>query len=666
MDSKTLTFLGLISGPRQYRIPPFQRAYSWEREERETLWLDMLTQYQRLHDFWHLDEEGREEQLQHVPSHYLGTIVLSGPSSLGVPRSDVIDGQQRITTLLLAVCALRDAWSKNLAKGGSARATEEAGRKRRSLTETYLKNAGQDGADQFRAIPLTIDKKAFEAVINFDGVGTFKTDSFAFAEGDSQRVIQAYKFFYTEMRRRAVNSASNPQLERFKHLFPLDFAILEQVVAHRLSVIAIETKSLDDTNAIFESLNAKGKPLSQLDLLRNYIFMLLRSKAAEVLSAYWEPMETVHLRPKEVELLVWADVVSRGTNVLQKRTYRTVQAQLRQKGASAAEAEAYVKELHRKSAYFKKILRPAEESHAGLQRALQRVTKAGGRTARPLLLWLYEEMYREHCDSSEAAQCVGLIESFLVRRFLAGLAPNNLNSHFGTMLARLNNEPGYAADTGAVVDRLQRVMLAAPREWPDDEALATGVVREDFYHNGDTGQRMLILESLDQSFGYQLPPGYIESDQSIEHILPQSKPSSWRADIKELGEDIAAVQERALHTLGNLTLVTPEVNSILGSKDFAQKRAIYAEVEYKLTQGILAYDPLTQGRLWGSEAISRRAADLSKRATSIWGRPVFESTAVSPVLTLEAADEFDELDDAPVPFSSSIEEESEGDESLEA
>ena len=62
----------------------------------------------------------------------------------------------------------------------------------------------------------------------------------------------------------------NIQLKRFSHLFPLDSKKLEQALAHRLSVIAIETKNNDDTNAIFESLNGKGRPLTQLDLLRNY------------------------------------------------------------------------------------------------------------------------------------------------------------------------------------------------------------------------------------------------------------------------------------------------------------------------------------------------------------------------------------------------------------
>ena len=144
-----------------------------------------------------------------------------------------------------------------------------------------------------------------------------------------------------------------------------------------------------------------------------------------------------------------------------------------------------------------------------------------------------------------------------MRRFLAGLAPNNLNSQFGTMLTRLNNEKAYAAESGSVKERLEAVMLLTQKDWPDDDVVRTGVLREDFYNNGDTGQKLLILRSLDQSFGYQLKPNYVQSDKSIEHIMPQSKTPEWRGDLRELGRICHCAMIDVL-TLENL-LVTPEI-----------------------------------------------------------------------------------------------------------
>jgi len=657
VDSKTLTSLGLISGPRQYRIPPFQRAYSWEREERETLWLDILTQYERLREVWRLEPDERDERISTMPSHYLGTVVLSGPSALGVPRSEVIDGQQRITTLMLAVCALRDVWSRAVSRSGGPADVELGNEKRRILTDTYLKNAGQQGEERAHLVPLTIDRKAFDGIIHHSGTGKIDAEALELSDGHSQRVIQAYKFFHTQMRRKAVNPSSNPQLARFASLFPLDYAILEQVIAHRMSVIAIETKSLDDTNAIFESLNAKGKPLGQLDLLRNYVFMLLKHRAREVLHELWEPMETVHLRPAEVEQLVWADLVSRGTNVLQKRSYRTVQAQLRESGATVPVAEEYVRELHRKAFYFREILHPTHEEHEALRRALARLNEVGGRTARPLVLWLYEQIHNEKTDHDEAAACVGDIESYLVRRFVAGLAPNNLNSQFGMMLARLN-EASAGAET--VRERLQRVMSMTPKDGPDDEAVTSAILTEDFYNNGDTAQRMLILRSIDATFGYQLPPSYVESDKSIEHILPQSRPRDWAMDLCEAGEDFAALQEKYLHPLANLTLVSPETNSALGSKTFAAKCEIYAGVDYKMTRDVERFAQ-ESGGVWGREAIQRRANDIGARVVARWARPIPVVAPTEPVaLEFEAEDVEGPEATGDVYFTSSIDEEAEG------
>ncbi len=172
MESKTTDFLGLIKGPRQYRIPPFQRAYSWEKEQRETLWLDVLGQYEKLRDLWVLPEREREERLRNIPGHYLGTIVLAGPSALGVPRSDVIDGQQRIMTLLLILCALRDVRARLEVKapGSVAEREQRAAAFRRRIQSRYLINADEEGTDRLRVVPLATDRRAFEAVLDYDGV----------------------------------------------------------------------------------------------------------------------------------------------------------------------------------------------------------------------------------------------------------------------------------------------------------------------------------------------------------------------------------------------------------------------------------------------------------------------------------------------------------------
>ncbi|MEE3703915.1 hypothetical protein V2H43_10920, partial [Pasteurella multocida] len=206
-----------------------------------------------------------------------------------------------------------------------------------------------------------------------DGVGALTAESLGLDDVDSKRILAAYKFFHAELRRQQVVADRAPQLARFKDLFPLKFDILEEVVTRRLTLITIETANLDDVNAIFESLNATGRPLTQLDLLRNYIVMALHTRAEEALAKHWGIIEGNLHRPEEIEGLIWADVVSRGTNILQKRTYRTVQSELRQQGGTPDAAEQYLADLARKSAYYSAIIHPARESNPELREAFSRL-----------------------------------------------------------------------------------------------------------------------------------------------------------------------------------------------------------------------------------------------------------------------------------------------------
>lgn len=657
MESKTTDFLGLIKGPRQYRIPPFQRAYSWEKEQREALWLDILGQYDKLSGIW--SEPDREERLRNIPGHYLGTIVLAGPSALGVPKSDVIDGQQRITTLLLLLCALRDVRARVEAKqpGTPEERATRADAVRRRIGRRYLENEDETGIDRLRIVPLAADRRAFRAVIEFDGTGTLSHESLGLDDVDSKKILQAYKFFHTELRRQQVVVDRSPQLARFSHLFPLDLEILEEVVTRRLTLITIETANLDDVNAIFESLNATGRPLTQLDLLRNYIFMALHTRAEEALEKHWSVIQNNLHRPEEVESLIWADVVSRGTSILQKRTYRTVQAELRQLGGTPDVAENYLAGLARKSAYYSALLHPDREQNPDLRRAFERLRAAGGLTAYPVVLWLFEQRHLGNVNNAQIVEAVGWIESFLVRRFVAGLPPNNLTSMFGSMLTRV-----HGADLLAIEDPLERLqlsMVANPKEWPSNDIVATGVATEDFYHNQKATQRMLILSTIDHSLAPQTVLNYGDTDDSIEHILPQKKnDAAWTSDLLELGEDLSDVQDRWLHTLPNLTIVTPNENVQLGAKRFVEKRPMYADSQYRLTSELAEFRPdLTDGgRLWGPEVMKVRAELLAQRIIALWPRPAHKlDGSLMPESGVEA--DFDaDGDEELIPFTSLIEE----------
>ena len=149
---------------------------------------------------------------------------------------------------------------------------------------------------------------------------------------------------------------------------------------NRLQAIKFVAGADEDPNMIFESLNTKGRDLQQVDLIKNFLYLSLGADADEVYASYWRPMENVFV-PAELERFAWASLVSKGENVLQKRTYEAVQRRLRQSGRRGDEDVCY------RTSYRGGLVRtPHSSSQRGelrIRTAIQDVVAAGGNTALP-------------------------------------------------------------------------------------------------------------------------------------------------------------------------------------------------------------------------------------------------------------------------------------------
>jgi uncharacterized protein with ParB-like and HNH nuclease domain len=144
VHAQETTFKDLVQGEKQYQVPLYQRTYSWEREQLQQLWDDVseLVEYQ---------SEGRSPA-----AHFLGSVVLA-PGRItagGMQRWLVVDGQQRLTTLMLAFTALRD---RHRARGADQKADR--------IHDLVLVNKYRSGDDHYRLLPTQADRDAFTACI---------------------------------------------------------------------------------------------------------------------------------------------------------------------------------------------------------------------------------------------------------------------------------------------------------------------------------------------------------------------------------------------------------------------------------------------------------------------------------------------------------------------
>jgi len=560
---------GLIEGAKQFQVPLYQRQYAWEGPQLSQLWDDILEQY----DLLTPDED--DAITRSAPTHFLGSMVLAPSPAMhahGVTPFLVIDGQQRLTTLLLALCALRDCVG--------AQAPSEVDR----FNDLYLINKYGDEPSRLRLLPTQADREAFVACIS-------QHDPSARAG----RIGDAYAYFRSRL------TLPGPDNE------PLDPVRLETVLTQRLQFVAITASMSDNVHRIFESLNDRGVRLSQADLLRNYMFMLLPSRSEHVYQAVWMPMQKL-LSPAQLETLVFVDLIVRGQSTVKRQDiYRAQQARLHAIEGDEAAVEAEVHELARRANLFQRIVRPSAEHDPTVRAALERLDRWGASTIYPLLLHLLDLRSEGMCSSAEVAEALSYVESFLVRRMIAGVPTNNLNRIFNGLILQLPAEVPIA-------DAVRTALSETRKYWPSDQRLQEAIGSRPFYFQGRQDQKMLIFQRLEESYKHAEPIDWSTAQLSIEHVMPQTLSEEWARDLEASGDEPTDVHSELLHTLGNLTITA--YNGQLSNNPFERKRQILQDSHLELNRAISPADH------WTRKEIEARADELAKHAIDIWPPPM--------------------------------------------
>ncbi|MEU8076481.1 DUF262 domain-containing protein [Catellatospora citrea] len=555
------TLQGLLEGAKQYQVPLYQRTYSWTDLHLERLWEDLV----RLTD----------DRL-HNPNatHFIGSLVLApspdnGPA--GVQNFLVVDGQQRLTTLSLLLCAIRDH-----------RVAADGDEHRDRLNDQYLINR-YNPKRRMKLVPTQADLDAYVACLDSS------------AQAGHGSIGSAYKFF----RNRLAEPESAAQIER-----------LEQAVIFGLGLVSVTAQAGDNVYRIFESLNNTGLKLTQADLLRNYLFMRLPTRSQTVYDAHWLPLQE-RLGSAELETLFWLDLVHHDPRVTQGDTYARQQARL-DRLATEDEIEAEVRRFARLGSLLRLILKPEEEKDPDVRYRLARLSAWGTTTVYPVLLHLLDRRSLGTATDLQVAKALHYVESFLVRRLLIGRATANINRNLMSIVTEM--------DKRLPVDQAVHTYLSAGRKYyATDNDVRHAVRSLPFYTNGRASQRSLVLRWLEESYGSKEPVSV--SKLTIEHVLPQSINPEWRqmlASDLAPSEDVAEVHASLVHTLGNLTLTG--YNAELGNSPFAVKKVQLAKSGVQLTQDVVACER------WGRPQIHARADALAERIIMYWPGPTSIAT----------------------------------------
>jgi len=520
-------------------------------------------------------------------SHFTGSLVLDlGRAGPGVNEFLVVDGQQRLTSLSILLCAIRDHFAEHDA---------ERPEKQEAIHERYLVDKYGSGDDRLKLLPTQADRAAYRALV--DGSGD--------AHGSS-RIVIAYRYFRLQLQ-----LSDDPDDD-------LDIDRILEATLGGLAFVSITARGEDNVYRIFESLNNTGMKLTQGDLLRNYIFMRLGARGEEAYTTWWLPMQD-RLSPSDLEALFWMVQVTTDSEVKQGDIYAAQEERMDK--LSADEVFEEVKRFSSLSLLLE-IVREPNRHHkygGGITRRLERMVAWGGGAADPLILRLLARADAKEIHIEEVERCLAILESFFVRRLLVGASPSGLSR----ILLRAPSD--MRADM-PVAEALALYLSTGRKFYASDDQIREAVLTKPLYFMGKSSQKKLLLQWLEELHGSKEPIDL--SRATIEHVLPQTLTPHWRdalaADAAE-DESAESIHESIHHTLGNLTLSA--YNSELSNRDFDEKRKLLAQ------SGIRLNVEIAENQKWSRPEILARGRDLGERIIAEWIAPVQVSDVVDAGVT---------------------------------
>ena len=621
----------ILRDPGQITVPMYQRQYSWDEEDVTIFWNDLVA----------LSSE------QDVDStHYLGTMVTQKGESLdgGIESCIIIDGQQRITVLMLLAAAMRDAVRSDPSLPDFIRHTSvEASNRRRAdrqLKQLHLDLLLDDVYVHYE-IEGTMCRKFLPTELNFDR-DVFNSVVY---EGKADGRKRHYRH-YVVLRDLIISHAgigkSEVQKEEaVKRLHRILDALF------RVELVYIELGQNDDPQQIFESINHKGVDLSVTDLIRNHILSIGGEVGKlQMYESVWKPVENslcmIRMKNEGVLRKALFDGFFRsylgmdGKVVPGKKLFSELREVLAAKILATDDVPSRVVKLSSFSSYassYEALTYPAcDRSSPELKRYVEKFSRLDFSVPMSLVLKFYGE--RNHPSDALIGQTFHILENYFVRRSILGRTVKDMAELFAALSKAYDTStPDHENFPQWLTDNLIRETESNFKELGpvSDATLQEEIKRARVYAHSRNATRFALSQlEVKRSNGVTVQ-GLHEMD--IEHVLPQEHTAHWMDDLVLWHEDeegFPADQDLAVRrknaenwvndrvdllrdTLGNLTLTS--FNRSLGNLCFLEKRDYeknekekgYAKCNIRLTR-----DDFGTLENWTFSAIEKRSVSLAK------------------------------------------------------
>ena len=567
-----------------YVIPEFQRRYVWDKDEQwDPFWEDVRNVAEDyLENLIHTGDEHKTQE--QTKPHFLGAIIIQQQlGSLREPQKiEVIDGQQRLITLQLILDAIQwvcqnyeNAYFKQVAK---------------ILAEFVTNNKDlYDGQHVFKLWPSKFDRDAFKHVMDNElEVGDFKGSGIA----------QAHEFFQQRVTE-WLQKGSDEQIER-------RIDALVGAITGQLQIAVIDLDMQADPHIIFETLNARGTPLAQFELIKNFVVSKTQESASDVwgdLDDEWwrKEIRQGRLYRPRLDMLFnyWLEmrngdgispsrVFNEFRNYAENKEIRDLMPKIILDFQNYAEYEQNCGKSYDKESFY------------------YHMTAMQAGVITPLLFLLLSNEARIHTKTFDA------LESFLIRRMICRHTTKDYNRMIRELSSKLKDKLN---ESDMIVVKFLRAQEADARKWPSDTDVEGALVGLPLYRLLTKRRLRLVLEGVEQQMCIpeKIESGGMEKGLTIEHIMPVG----WNTDNWKLSEGIDREERNTLiNTIGNLTLVTQPLNSSMSNAAWAIKRA-----ELQKHSRLMLNKELPSQPSWSEVDIRTRSSEMAKLISKRWPGP---------------------------------------------
>jgi hypothetical protein len=555
------TFRKLIGNGLSYRIPRFQRDYSWTDEEWEDLWLDLLGTLQ----------PGGE------PAHYMGYLVLQSPDD---KTFEVIDGQQRLTTVTIVILAILKHLQRLVDAGKDA---DPNAQRLTQIRQTYIGYLD----------PVTLVSRP-KLVLNRNNNSYFQDYLVPLGHlprrgfrASEHLLRKAFEWFDKRVGELVKQETADPGRR---------LAQLAEDLSDRLFFTVITVT--DELNAykVFETLNARGVRLSATDLLKNYLFSVLdrdgqNDHELRTLEGRWESM-VGRLGAESFPDFLRVHWNSRRAFTRQAELFKTIRGQVRTRDAVFALLRNMELDLDTYLALSSPEVSDWSRELKGLAGTLRTFNV---RQPFPLLL----AAMRAFTEGDFAGLLRACVVISLRYNVICGYGTAEQERTYNAVAERIAR--GEIAGLGSALSAMASI-------YPNDPAFRTAFAEKTIRTTQSRNNRVarFILCALERHLAPEHDYDFTSDAFTLEHVLPQNPQTGWEAFTDEEAEALA-------YRLGNMTLIQAGANRDLGNAPYPVKRGAYEQSGFAITR-LLAQEYAE----WTPERIAARQIWMASQATSIW------------------------------------------------